>query len=98
MNGFEGRQVGSYRFVRRLGQGGFSEVYLAEDELNHNQWAVKLPLNKDPNFRERFIREMQTLILLSHPNIVQVREGGEQGRLLYLVMPYYEKGTLEGII
>lgn len=71
---------------------GMSQVYLATDtRLHHRKVAVKIMadyLAAHPRYRQRFLREIQVMAGLEHPNIVYVvSASGERDRLLYLVMP-----------
>src|SRR5947209_7143143 len=96
-----GQQLGLYRLTRLLGAGGFGEVYEADHHLLQQTRAIKLLLEQhfhDPNQRERFLREARTLAALEHPNILPVLEVGEEGYLLYLVMPFYRRGTLNDLL
>ena len=96
-----GQQVGPYRLTRLLGAGGFGEVYEADHQLLQQKRAIKLLLERhfhDPNQRERFLREARTLATLEHPNILPVLEVGEEGNMLYLVMPFYQQGTLNDLL
>jgi serine/threonine protein kinase len=96
-----GQQLGPYRLTRLLGEGGFGEVYEAEHRLLQQKRAIKLLLERhfhDPNQRERFLREVRTLATLDHPNILPVLEVGEEGSVLYLVMPFYHRGTLNDLL
>jgi serine/threonine protein kinase len=96
-----GHQVGPYRLTRLLGVGGFGEVYEADHQLLQQKRAIKLLLERhfyDPNQRERFLREARTLATLEHPNILPVLEVGEEGTILYLVMPFYQRGTLNDLL
>lgn len=84
-----------------LGTGGFGAVYQAHDPLLNRPQAIKILLEEhfhDPKFRERFLREAQTLAALDHPNIVHVDDLGIQGNLIYLVMPYLSGGTLQDVL
>jgi serine/threonine protein kinase len=92
-----GTTVASYRIVSRLGRGGMSVVYLAEDARLGRQVALKLmaeDFGEDPTFRERFIRESRVAASLEHPNIVPIYEAGEDDGLLYLAMRHIPGGDL----
>jgi serine/threonine protein kinase len=96
-----GEQLGLYRLTRLPLAGGFGEVYEAEHRLLQQKRAIKLLLERhfhDPKNRERFLREARTLAALEHANILQVLELGEEGDLFYLVMPFYSRGTLSGLL
>jgi non-specific serine/threonine protein kinase/serine/threonine-protein kinase len=89
------RQVGAYRILRRIGEGGMGAVYLASraDDQFRRLAAVKaiLPELLDDQTRRRFENERHTLAALEHPNIVKLLDGGttEDG-VPYLVMDYVE--------
>jgi serine/threonine protein kinase len=96
-----GQTLGRYRLTRLLGAGGFGEVYEADHQLLQQKRAIKLLLERyfhDPNQRERFLREARTLATLDHLNIAPVMEVGEEGDVLYLVMPFYHRGTLHDFL
>ncbi|HSD31717.1 MAG TPA: serine/threonine-protein kinase [Gemmatimonadales bacterium] len=81
----------------RLGEGGFGVVYRARDVRLRRDVAVKLlrrELVAGEGFVERFEREAQALAALRHPNIVPVYAIGDQGELIYLIMPFVEGVTL----
>ncbi len=81
----------------RLGEGGFGVVYRARDVRLRRDVAVKLlrrELVSTEGFVERFEREAQALAALRHPNIVPVYSIGDQGELIFLVMPFVEGITL----
>ncbi|MFO1022167.1 MAG: serine/threonine-protein kinase [Planctomycetales bacterium] len=83
--------LGDFRLLRRLGRGGMSEVYLAEQTSLKRQVAVKVlrkELLKDPMALKRFRTEATAVAGLSHPNIVQVYIVGEHGELHYMVQEY----------
>src|SRR5437764_4424656 len=96
-----GQALGPYRLTRLLGAGGFGEVYEANHQLLQQKRAIKLLLERhfhDLTQRERFLREARTLATLEHPNILSVLEVGEEGNALYLVMPFYHRGTLNDLL
>jgi eukaryotic-like serine/threonine-protein kinase len=79
-----GETLGNYRIVRRLGIGGMSEVYLAQDTRLARPAAVKLLAPHwatDQGHVRRFHREALSASALNHPNILTIHEIGEwQGR------------------
>jgi len=93
MDPLVGRTVGRrFRILRRLGSGGMSTVYLAEDMLLGGRHAVKVlrqDLTRDPIQRGRFEREAQLVHRIQHDHIVEVTDydDGSEG-LFYLVMEY----------
>src|SRR5262249_17298628 len=77
----EVNELGEFRLIRRLGRGGMSEVYLAEQLSLHRHVAVKVlrpELLSDPTIEKRFEQEAKAAAGLVHPNIVQVYMFGEQ--------------------
>jgi eukaryotic-like serine/threonine-protein kinase len=85
-------QIGRYRIESLLGSGGMAVVYLGRDDLLDRPVAIKrladnLAANDD--FRERFLREGRLAAGLSHPNIVQVYDTGEDDNARpYIVMEF----------
>ena len=91
----EGTRIGPYRLLRRLGEGGMGEVWLAEraDGLYERQVALKLLRSgyADPGLRQRFSREREILARLQHPHLAQLLDAGIdlQGQP-YLALAYVE--------
>jgi len=88
---------GKYLLGPLLGQGGFGVVYKGAHVLLKRPQAIKILLEQhfhSPKFRERFLREAQTLASLDHPHIVHIDDFGMEGNRAYLVMPYVSGGTL----
>ena len=76
-------------------------VYLAHDEELDRPVAIKLlagHLTDDPDLQERFVREAQVAARLSHPNIVQVFDAGEEDGRPFIVMEYVPGLTLGEVL
>jgi serine/threonine-protein kinase len=73
-----GTVIGPYRLLRRIGQGGMGEVFLAEraDGAWQRQVAVKRIWGGFSPLTERFLRERKVLARLQHPHIAQLLDGG----------------------
>src|SRR5205085_5047785 len=90
-----GEQLGNYRLVRLLGEGGFAEVYLGEHIYLHRQAAIKvLHTQLTGKEKDKFQAEARTVAHLKHPNIVQVLEFGIDGDVPFLIMNYAPNGNL----
>src|SRR5262245_29970093 len=86
-------QLGKYRIVRKLGEGGMGAVYLAEDTQARRPVALKVPHfgpGAAPAVLERFQREARVALGIDHANICPVLEIGQAGSIHYLTMPYIE--------
>jgi serine/threonine protein kinase len=95
------KQVGGYRLVRRIGEGGMGEVYLAEQLSMHRTVAIKILHQKwadDEEFRKRFLLEARAAGKLSHPNIIQVFDVGKYQGLYYFSMEYIDGVTVDDLI
>jgi len=89
-----GQQLGNYRLLRLLGQGGFADVYLSEHIHLHTQAAIKvLQLRLIENNVQNFLNEARTIAHLVHPYIIRVLDFGVQDNIPFLVMDYASKGT-----
>ncbi|HXX93493.1 MAG TPA: protein kinase [Planctomycetota bacterium] len=78
-----------YDIRERVGEGSTAVVYHAWDRDLGRDVALKLLREEvclDPVGRERFGRELQSTMSLSHPNVVTVYDGGEASGRLFLVM------------
>ena len=94
----EERTLGQYLLKRRLARGGMSEVYLAYDQQQQRDVAIKVVNKENDEFVGRFRREIHALSMLKHKHILPTLDYGEQGQWLYLVMPYIEHGTLRDLL
>ncbi len=90
-----GQQLGNYRLLRLLGQGGFAEVYLAEHLHLKVQVAIKLLYGKlTTQHIQAFLTEAQTIATLKHPHVLRILDFGFEQALPFLVMDYAPGGTL----
>lgn len=91
----EGQQLGNYRLVRLLGQGGFADVYLGQHLHLNTQAAIKILqirlVGSDP---EQFRKEAQAIASLVHPHIIRVLDFGIEDEVPFLVMDYAPGDTL----
>lgn len=95
------KQIGGYRLIRRIGEGGMGEVYLAEQLSMHRTVAIKILHQKwadDEEFRKRFLLEARAAGKLSHPNIIQVYDVGKYQGLYYFSMEYIDGVTVDDLI
>ena len=93
-----GANVGPYRIMEKLGQGGMATVYKAYHANLDRYVALKVlhpAFLEDPNFLARFQREARLVAKLEHPNIVPVYDFAEHDNQPYLVMKYVEGETLK---
>ena len=83
-----------YHITRKLGEGGMSYVYQAQEIDSGRAVAVKIlipRLSRDPASVERLRREATIATRLNHPNVCPILRLGETSdRLIYLVMPFLE--------
>ena len=90
-----------YELLELIGQGGMADVYLAQDIILNRTIAIKIlrtSLAKDPIYVTRFQREASAAAALSHKNIVEIYEVGEDEDKYYIVMAYVPGMTLKELI
>ena len=78
--------IGRYRVVRKIGEGGMGTVFEAEDEVLGRRVAIKRLKAVDESARARFWREAKAVARLSHPNVCQLYEVGEDESGPFLAM------------
>jgi len=96
-----GSQVGPYRVLEVIGEGGMGVVYKGVHEALDQRIAIKAltaSLSMNSGVRERFHREARIQATLSHPNIVSLLILVEENGSSYLVMEFIEGQTLESLI
>ena len=90
-----------YQVIRSIGEGGMANVYLAYDTILDRNVAVKVlrgDLATDEKFVRRFQREAMSASALSHPNIVEMYDVGEDDGNYFIVMEYIDGKTLKNLI
>ena len=90
-----------YEIIGRVGSGGMADVYKARDHKLNRMVAFKVlkaEFSNDTNFVGKFQREAQAAARLSHPNIVNVYDVGEDNGINYIVMELVEGITLKDYI
>jgi non-specific serine/threonine protein kinase len=102
-----GKTIFHYQIVKKLGEGGMGEVYLADDLKLERKVAIKfLPesLTKNRDNVERFEREAKAVAALNHPNIITIYDvleadsRAESGRQLGIVMEYVDGKSLREVL
>ena len=92
---------GRYRIIDRIGSGGMSVVYRAQDLSLGRTVAVKVlheNLTDDEGFLRRFQREAHAAANLSHPNVVTVHDIGQDNNRHFIVMEFVDGRTLKQLI
>ena len=90
-----------YRIDSRLGKGSMAYVFQATDSRLQTDVVIKVPKPEkmtDADIRDRFRRESQLLVQLTHPHVVKVLDVGEYQDLPYVVMQLLSGGTLTELI
>ncbi|WP_158545394.1 serine/threonine-protein kinase [Bremerella cremea] len=93
--------VGPYVLLRKIGEGGMGQVYLARHQMLKRPTAVKLvrPDKTDPKIIKRFEREVQLSSQLKHPNTVEIYDYGKTPEnIFYYAMEYLDGVTLEELV
>ena len=91
------QQLGKYRLIEQIGQGGMASVFKGVDGDTGWDVAVKVMspvMAQDSQFTKRFQREAEVVMRLKHPHIVPVVDYGQDAGYAYLVMPLLEVGSL----
>ncbi|MFQ5942323.1 MAG: bifunctional serine/threonine-protein kinase/formylglycine-generating enzyme family protein [Anaerolineales bacterium] len=97
MEDLTGKQLGRYRVVGPLGEGGMAAVYRAYEPGLDRDVALKvLPRHfaSDPQFIGRFEQEARVIAKLQHVHILPVYDFGQEDDYTFIVMPFIQTGTL----
>lgn len=95
------RISGRYKLLEMIGGGGMSNVYLAHDMILDRDVAIKIlryDFSNEEELHRRFQREALSATSLTHPNIVNIFDVGEDGDIHYIVMEYVKGETLKQYI
>lgn len=90
-----------YQIIKKIGDGGMAFVYQAKDKLLNRIVAVKVlrpEFVDDKEFLAKFKREAEAVANITHPNIVNVYDVGQEGKVYYIVMEYVDGQNLKEII
>src|SRR5580692_8994257 len=96
--------LGKYRLIAELGHGGMAEVYLAvvRGPAGFNKLVVikqiRPQLAEDPEFLGMFLDEARLAARLSHNNVIQTNEVGQEGERYFIAMEYLEGQPLNRIV
>jgi eukaryotic-like serine/threonine-protein kinase len=89
-----GELLGRYRLLRKIGTGGFAEVYLGEHIHLKRMDAIKLLTHLSAGDMQNFRDEARVIANLQHPHIIRVLDFDIEQGIPYLVMEYAPNGTL----
>jgi len=94
-------QIKGYRVLSKIGEGGMSNVFLAERDADGAQVALKI-LNArpsdDPQLLQRFIQESALISDIDHTNVVKIYDKGFTEDYAYIAMEYFTGGSLKDVI
>jgi tRNA A-37 threonylcarbamoyl transferase component Bud32 len=93
-----GLQIGSYKLISKIGEGGMGEVFVAEHELLKRTAAVKLlraEIGADEGFVKRFINEAKATSQIGHPGVVRIYDFGQTPEgVTYMIMELLDGESL----
>jgi len=93
--------IKGYRVLAKIGEGGMSSVYLAEDEAHARRVVLKVLKGRrgdDDMLWKRFFQECAILSAISHRNVVRIYDQGFGDELAYIAMEYLGGGSLREVI
>lgn len=90
-----------YELERKIGEGGMARVYVGRDLRLNRRVAIKVlhsHYGSDSDFINRFQHEAHAAAILSHPNVVDVYDVGQDNNIHYIVMEYVDGSDLKALI
>ena len=94
--------AGRYQVLEEIGEGGMGTVYRVKDTLlGDKEIALKTLLSefsREKAYVERFIREIELMNLVNHPNVVRTYDIGTDGNLIYFTMEFVRGISLDELI
>ncbi|MBN2293777.1 MAG: serine/threonine protein kinase, partial [Pirellulales bacterium] len=95
----KGQKLGKYKIERRLGEGGFANVYQALDTIEGTRVALKIPHDRlvTPDVIENFRREVRLMARLHHPNILPLKDASIIDSHFVIAFPLGERSLADRI-
>lgn len=100
-----GNLTDNYHILKELGRGGMGAVYLANDKRLDRKVAIKIlqiagnfTIEQKSEIIARFQKEAKAIAKLSHPNIVNIYDVGEEDGQYYMVMEFLEGRSIGGVL
>lgn len=90
-----------YRLIKKLGEGGMSQVFLAERADSGERHVLKLAritADEDGDIMQRFIAEYALVSQIEHPNVAKIFHQGFSETHAYIAMEYFPEGDLRKLI
>ena len=90
-------RIPGYRTLRKIGEGGMAQVYLAERVHDGMQMVLKVldpALRRDATFLQRFVREYKLIVAVENEHVAHIFDQGFSGDQPYIAMEYLAGGTL----
>jgi serine/threonine-protein kinase len=93
--------LGRYKVLRKIGRGGFSTVFLVEDQAISDRVILKIlssHLTVDESMARRFVQELKLARRISHRNVIRIHDLLQVGRSRAISMEYFESEDLGNIL
>ena len=94
-------QLGDFKLLKKLGQGGMGEVFLARQVSLDRQVALKIlskEMAKKPGFVDRFVREARAMAKIDHPNAVKVYAAESDKGLNYVAIEFIDGQSMQDVM